>query len=210
MAADQRLDIHAINTCQPTPGKPDDRYCALVTWWRRGARSDKHERPRGMPDLRTFKKSSAYYYDLHLQAIREDGNFEKRVMASWGLIARGRESIPYLQQMLTSPEADSREDAAGAFAWMASDVGGIAADLIAALDVETDQQSRDSIILALGSLKSRDAIPSLGAIVRDPQTDGDTLSLAIESLGKVVRRRFDRTADPLASAIEWLDAHPGQ
>lgn len=76
-------------------------------------RPDRDEQPRGMPDLSRFKKPSAHYFELHLEAVGQRGNVEKRVAVSWGLIARGRASIPFLQMMLSSKNPASREDAAG-------------------------------------------------------------------------------------------------
>jgi HEAT repeat protein len=126
-----------------------------------------------MPDLKKFRKPSAYYYELHVEAM-EQHDFEKRVAAQWGLIARGKESIPYLQRMLARTVPDSREDAAGAFEWLASTGGAIVDDLLRALVAEVDDQPRDSIVLALGSLGDRRAIPALADLIRDERTDGDT------------------------------------
>ena len=69
---------------------------------------------RGGPDLTQFVGPAEHYYRLHLEALRE-GDFIKRVTALWGLIACGRESLPYLMTMMRSSAADSREDAGGAF-----------------------------------------------------------------------------------------------
>lgn len=168
-----------------------------------GAMTDR----RGVPDLSTFTASAEDYYALHLEAVREP-DFTKRVTASWGLIARGSASVPHLLRMLTSSEPDSREDAAGALAWLGSDKGSVVTELLEALEHEDDQQARDSIVIALGALRNRAAIPALAALVRDSGLDGDTRRTAVESLGRIVRRRFDRQADPEGAAIAWLDAHP--
>lgn len=161
---------------------------------------------RGVPDLSHFTAPAETYYRLHLEALRER-DFNKRVAASWGLIARGGESLPYLMLMLRSRDAGSREDAAGALAWLGTDAGGVVRELLLALEQETGQQARDSIVLTLGALKNRAAIPALAELIRSEDTDGDTRRCAVESLGKIVRKRFDKQTDPEAAAVTWLDAH---
>ncbi|HEY0453667.1 HEAT repeat domain-containing protein [Actinophytocola sp.] len=163
---------------------------------------------RGVPNLKRFKGSAESYYRLHLEAVREQ-DFTRRVTASWGLIARGRESLPYLMSMLRSGDADSREDAGGALTWLGEDAAGLVGELLTALRRETDPQARDSIVATLGALRNRAAVPALAALIRSADTDGDTRRCAVESLGTIVRRRFDKQPDPEAAAIAWLDAHPG-
>jgi HEAT repeat protein len=138
---------------------------------------------RGLPDLKRFKDSAEGYYQLHLDAVRE-GDFRKRVMASWGLIAQGQESLPYLMLMLSSSNADSREDAGGALGWLGKESGDVVGELLTALESETEHQPRDTIVVTLGALKDRTAIPSLAALIRSDDTDGDTRRCAVESLGK--------------------------
>ena len=130
-------------------------------------------------------------------------------MASWGLIARGRESLPYLMLMLRSSNADSREDAGGALGWLGKEPGGVVGELLAALEDETEHQPRDSIVVTLGALKNRAAIPALAALIRSDDTDGDTRRCAVESLGKIVRKQFGTRDDPESATIAWLDAHGG-
>ena len=163
---------------------------------------------RGVPDLRRFEDSADGYYQLHLEAVRE-GDFSKRVTASWGLIARGRDSLPYLMLMLRSSNADSREDAGGALGWLGRKSGDVVGELLTALAHETEHQPRDAIVVTLGALKSRAAIPALAALIRSDGTDGDTRRCAVESLGKIVRKRFGTQDDPESAAIAWLDAHGG-
>ena len=67
--------------------------------------------------------------------------------------------------------------------------------------------ARDSLILALGQLRNRKAIPTLRAIICNTQEDGDTRWTAIESLGKIVRRRFLSQSDPEQAAKDWLAKH---
>ncbi|MEH1055987.1 HEAT repeat domain-containing protein [Micromonospora sp. CPCC 206171] len=161
---------------------------------------------RGVPDLREYCDSAESYYRLHLEATREH-DFHNRVTASWGLIARGADSLPYLILMLRSSNPDSREDAAGALAWLGQDSDGVVSELLTALRGEHEDQPRDGIVLALGALKNRAAVPALAALIRSDNTDGDTRDCAVESLGKIVRRRFHKQDDPVAAATAWLDKH---
>jgi hypothetical protein len=128
-------------------------------------------------------------------------------MASWGLIAKGEESIPYLLAMMRSTSPESREDAAGALGWLGRSDSGLVERLTSALGSETSDQARDSIVVALGELRSKDAIPALALVIRDEQADGDTRWTAMQSLGQIVRRRFDRNADPMGVALAWLTSH---
>ena len=76
-----------------------------------------------------------------------------------------------------------------------------------ALENETQDQARDAVVLALGALRSREAIPALARLIRTAETDGDTRRCAVESLGRIVGRRFDRQTDPEAAAVNWLEKH---
>ncbi|HSF27127.1 MAG TPA: HEAT repeat domain-containing protein [Actinomycetes bacterium] len=162
---------------------------------------------RGVPDLTQLRWPASDYYALHLEAIRED-DFPKRVMASWGLIARGVEAMPFLLKMLHSDSADSREDAAGALAWIGTSSPEVVAALLDALRRSVADEERDSILLGLGGLRAREAVPAVAEILRDPTVDGDTRHTAAEALGQIVRRRFDKQPDPIQAALGWLDAHP--
>jgi hypothetical protein len=79
--------------------------------------------------------------------------------------------------------------------------------LIASLGNEVETVARDTLIVALGQLRNPKAIPALALIIRDANADDDTRHLAADSLGQIVRRRFDRQPDRLAAAIKWLDDH---
>lgn len=52
--------------------------------------------------------------------------------------------------------------------------------------------------------------PSLTRLICDPKVDQDTQWIAIESLGRIVKRRFLTQADPVASALEWIAKHPDE
>jgi HEAT repeat protein len=77
--------------------------------------------------------------------------------------------------------------------------------VLAALEDERDEQARDALVVALGELRDRRAIPALEALIRSPDTDGDTRFTATQSLGRLVRRRFDKAEDPVAAAIRCLE-----
>jgi hypothetical protein len=63
------------------------------------------------------------------------------------------------------------------------------------------------MILTLGRLKSRKAIPALASIIRDDAQNHDTRWTAVESLGTIVRRRFIDSEDPIAAALTWVAKH---
>src|SRR5262249_28760327 len=130
----------------------------------------------------------------------------KRVHGTWGLISKGAEAIPHALTMLKSPNPDIREDGAGILGALGKEEGVVEA-LIENLGAETNTGACDSMILALGQLKNRKAIPWLAKFIRNHDADGDTQWGAMESLGRIVRKRFDRMPDPIAAALEWLAKH---
>lgn len=138
--------------------------------------------------------------------IDADTWWRLRVEATWGLISRGSEAIPFAMGMLASGSPDIREDGAGVLAEIGRDDVAVDA-LIARLHGEDEHQPRDAIVQALGRLKSRRAIPSLARLIRDPATDGDTRQVAIVALGTIVGRRFERRPDPDRAAEAWLDRY---
>lgn len=161
---------------------------------------------RGAPDPSRYPESAEAYHDRHRAAL-EAHDFRGRVDAIWGLIARGADAVPFLSQMLRSRTPEAREDAAGAFGWMAGNDATIVDELIGALEAETDVQAADALIVALGQLRDRRAVETLARIIRADATDGDTRHTAIQSLAQIARRRFDRAADPVHGALTWLDEH---
>jgi hypothetical protein len=44
-------------------------------------------------------------------------------------------------------------------------------------------------------------------MIRSEETDGDTRFTAVESLGRLARRSFDRQEQPIEAALAWLDKH---
>ena len=125
----------------------------------------------------------------------------------WGLIAKGVEAIAYALTLLGRPEAEAREDAAAILETVGQDTV-VVDELLKSLNSETDITAKDSLVIAVGRLKSRKAIPSLAKIIRDQVEDRDTRWNAVESLGLIVRRRFLDQKEPIQSAIDWLAKHP--
>lgn len=130
-------------------------------------------------------------------------SFALRSHALWGLIAKGAPSAQFAVTLLQRPEAEAREDGAAILGALGADDGAVER-LMAALAVETDVQAMDSLVIALGRMGNRRAIPALAALIRDEDADGDTRWTAIESLGRIVRKSFLRREDPMQAARDWL------
>jgi HEAT repeat protein len=108
--------------------------------------------------------------------------------------------------MLDSSDAEIREDGGSILAALGRSED-MVSEVLVALEAERDDQARDSLVIALGELRDRRAIPALAALIRAPGADGDTRHTAAQSLGRLVRRRFDKTGDPVPEALRWLDEH---
>jgi HEAT repeat protein len=126
-------------------------------------------------------------------------------MTDRGLISCGAEASPYAVELLANRDPEIREDGAAV-------LGGLGEDervdaLLGALEREDEDQPRDLMIIGLGRLQNKKAIPLLARAIRDSETDGDSRFTAIQSLGQIARRRFDRQPEPEAAALEWLEAH---
>jgi hypothetical protein len=132
--------------------------------------------------------------------------FDRRVKACWGLISCQEEAVPFALEMLRSPTADMREDAGGILTYVGRDEAAVDA-VVASLAAETDVQTTDSLIGALGKMGSERAIPTLASFIRDPDADGDTRTSAIDALGQIARKRCRRRSEPADAAIRWLDEH---
>jgi len=175
------------------------------------------------PDLSYYTESAQFYYDLicdsapHLKDKPHAVTLEEKLMAAkagnrmaeatWGLIARGAEAIPFAIRLVRSNDPDLKEMGANVFCGL--QIGERAPEvlrhIIAALENETDRLVIDSLIGVLGHLKSRDAIPVLAKFIRDEKEDGDTRWEAAVSLGKIAHKRFDKDGqNAVESATEWL------
>lgn len=172
---------------------------------------------RGRPDLAFYSDPLEHYlllYEQHLGALAGrkgpgheiDLAFRRRVHATWGLIAKGPAAVPHALAMLKRREPEAREDGAAILAALGRQDGVVLA-LLSALDAEAESEPKDSVILALGHMRAKKAIPALARIIQDPSADRDTRWTAVEALGMIVRRRFSRQADPVASALAWLGKH---
>jgi HEAT repeat protein len=161
-----------------------------------------------MPDLSKLSEPPGVYFERHRVAL-EQGDFQARATAAWGLIANGAASLPFVERMLQSASPDAREDAAGILRGMARHDPRIVDHLLVAVESETDVQALDSIVMALGELRDKRSVPALARLFRDPRIDGDSRSLVVHSLGQVVRHRFDKQADPEAAVGAWLEKHAG-
>lgn len=168
---------------------------------------------RGAPDLRNYTDSLDYYkamYEQHLLALQEKQvdsaarlAYRKRVHATWGIIAKGLEGVPYALSLLKHTIPEAREDGAAILSRLGKDAQ-VVAKLLESLQTESDITAKDTMILALGQLKSRMAIPALAAIIQNESADGDTRRTAVESLGLIVRKQFLKEDDPIATALKWL------
>ncbi len=182
---------------------------------------------RGCPKVSALTKPPEYYIRLYEQGFqltkelpvakpghpgwdwytRQISNaYNNRVVATWGMIARGVKSLPYALTMMKSGQPDIREDGAGVLMALGKQPG-VVEELLNALGRETETQARDAIIIALGEIKDKRAIPALARIIRQPGVDGDTQWTAIESLGSVVHRKFTDKPNVVEAALEWLSSH---
>ena len=168
---------------------------------------------RGIPNLTRYNKPLSHYvrlYDEYLTSLKQKGEsvwtYRKRVDAIWGLIAKGAEALPYALQMLINDTPEAREDAGGILAELGK-VEGVLEAILERIEQEHDQQALASLVLTVGAFRDSRAIPKLAALIRSPDTNGDTQWTAIESLGKIVKKRFLQQADPFALAKKWLLVH---
>lgn len=173
---------------------------------------------RGQPDLSRYSDSPEYYAELYeefLASLRGEWPWvtqetslpwSARVHATWGLIAKGSAAVPFALKLLARSEPDAREDGATILGAVGKDES-VVSEVLTRLSAETDTTARDSLILTLGGLRSRRAIPALAAIIRDEMADSDTRWTAVESLGRIVRRRFLKQSSPIEAAVDWLKKH---
>ena len=181
-----------------------------------------HEYATG-PDLSYLCESAKFYYDLivvsspHLKDKPRAGTDADREMASiannriiwaiWGLIARCDDSVQFAIDLFRSKDRDHREAAANIFCGLreAQRLPEILDRIHTMLASECVQLVLDSLLGALGQLRSRDSIPVLARYILDESVDLDTRDTAATSLGQIVRKRFDKTdTNTVEAAYEWL------
>ncbi len=131
---------------------------------------------RGQPDLSRYTDSPEYYaalYDKFLASLRGEWPWvtqetslpsSSRVHATWGLIAKGSAAVPYALKLLAHSEPDAREDGAAILGAVGKDAA-VVTEVLARLSGETETTARDALVLTLGELRSRRAIPALAAII---------------------------------------------
>lgn len=173
--------------------KPLEHYIAIYEEQQRFFRSPPPVDPQNAEDLKRFDALCAMQYS-------------NRVNATWGMIAKGKASIRYALQMLKSADPDAREDAGGILHALGR-TAEVVEELITALENESTLQAEDSIIIALGAMRTKAAIPVLAKLLRRSDVDGDTAWTAAEALGRIVRRRFAKETDARKAAQSWLDRH---
>jgi hypothetical protein len=174
------------------------------------------------PDLSYLTESADYYANLLVKsAAIFDGprlpdheismHNNRYVMAQWGLIARGTAAVPFAVEMLTSKIPEVREAGAGILGAVGGD-DQVAARILESLEAEYRRASMecrfetlDTLVLAVGQMKNKNSIPTLAILVRDTTLNGDSRWGAVEALGKLARKRFDKQPDAIEAATEWLD-----
>jgi hypothetical protein len=181
------------------------------------------------PNLSYYSESAQYYYELIVKsapylkdkprakgpvtdAEREMASVANNriVNAGWGLIARGAEAVPYAVRLIRSADRDQREAAANVFCGLRDPqrLPEIVSQITSAIQTESDRPVVDSLLAALGNLRSRDAIPVIARFILNQSEDSDTRHTAAVSLGQIVKIRFDkRGANTIQMAYEWLAAH---
>lgn len=172
---------------------------------------------KGRPDLTYYSESVAHYVDLYQRYLaviddspRDRGDivdaFALRVHGTWGLIAKGADSIHFAMRLLSDSRPEVRGDGTSILSEIGKN-GEIIERLISTLESDSDAESTDTILAALGRMRADEAIPIIARIIRDPNVDGDTQWTAVESLAEIVRRRFLEEPEPVDAAQEWLEIH---
>jgi len=184
--------------------------------------------PQNAPVLTYLSESATYYAKLLLRSavIFKDvprpgprlSNDEismhnnRFVMSQWGLIARGKEAVPFAVDMLHSEITEVREAAAGVLGAVGRDEE-VVSHVLQALEAEYHRPvskqtilTLDTLVGALGRMKNKQAIPILATLLRDTALNYDSRFAVAEALGNLARKRFEKRPDPIAAATEWLDS----
>jgi HEAT repeat protein len=169
-----------------------------------------------IPDLSGYTDPIEDYVEMYetytrsinrkLDIVEAEQEFNRRVEAQWGMIAKGVAAVPYALAMLSSKHSEVREDGAGILAMLKRQPE-VVPHLLAALETETDEVAKLALIGALGRLRAKEAIPALARLIRDEEEDGDARWNAAEALGLIARRRFVKMSSPIQAALEWLAKH---
>jgi hypothetical protein len=122
--------------------------------------------------------------------------------------------VPFAVELLNSKMPEVREAGAG----ILGEVGAnddVIEKITGTLEAEHRRVSQegsffetlDTLVLVVGKMKNKRSIPALAILVRDTTLNGDSRHGAVEALGTLVRKRFDKQSDPIAAAITWLDTN---
>lgn len=130
-------------------------------------------------------------------------NYDRRVLAAWGLIAHARDAMPFALEMLQDRNPEIRADATGVLERLGENPEAVDA-LIATVESETELEPLDAAVEALGRLKAKTAVPALARLIRDDRTDGDTQFGAALALGRIAGKRFPMGRE-IEEARAWLD-----
>ena len=175
------------------------------------------------PDLTYYTESAQYYYQLICDSApllkdkprgatqadrgRAAAANNRIVHAEWGLTARGAEAVPWAVKLVTSKDRDLREAGANVFSGLRDPqrMQEVVSHLVTILESEQDRLVIDTMLGALGNLRSREAIPILRRFIDDEAQDGDTRWESAVNLGRIVGRRFEKNgANPIDAARDWL------
>jgi hypothetical protein len=169
---------------------------------------------KGKPELSRYTKPLAHYISLYeasmaripeaeLSSERANFAFRQRVHATWGLMAKGTEAIPYLLTLVSRKNSDAREDASFLLGELKR-TDGIADVLLAHLNNEKDLVAQSAMIGALGKLRYKPAVHAMARLILSDDIDRDIRLDAVDSLGRIEKIAFSKSNDPLAAATSWL------
>jgi len=169
----------------------------------------------GRPDMSFYTEPLQHYIDLYGSFLDSSGTsreqqrsaWKQRVHATWGLLAKGQEALPFLLTLVQNANPAAREDASFLLGELKSD-SAISEHLLAHLGNEKDLVVLSAMIDALGKLRYRPAIPALAHMILAPEIDLDTRWNAADSLGAIAGQDFSGP-DKLQKAESWIAANKG-
>jgi len=156
--------------------------------------------------IKKYKKAQKDQNDTSLTNDQLKKAYCCRVSAIWALISKGEKSIPFALELLHSKSQEEKEDAAGILGELGKN-DDVIDSLIMQLDAKCTVQVKDTIIIALGNLKSKKALKKLKQMLLDPEMDGDSKYTAAESVGKIIKCNILKKDDPITYAIDWLNSN---
>jgi hypothetical protein len=178
------------------------------------------------PELSYYTESPTYYYkliddcvkyfkDKPKGATKEDKNkaliaYRRMVHATWGLIARGAESLPYALQLSKSSNRDKNQAANSVWGWLRKEVRvyTIIETLRLQLANEKELQKVVEIIECLGYLRNQKAIEIISPYLLNSSEDKEIQLKSAIAIGMIAHKRFDKTEksdETIQLAINWLE-----